>query len=165
MEECIYYTQAGYGWCVSGYGCCVSGIVGGFDARSVLVLRMYAWRVILCLKRWASMTFKDHPISKRIFVFCAKNWMTLVFARKIGWLGHGLSGGCFELLRACVVGMRAHWRWWFCHGRCKLHVHVYRVPRGRRASNVLLFAMHPWRWLWMILHPLQCTQVWICVNV
>jgi hypothetical protein len=26
MEECIYYTQAGYGWCVSGYGCCVSGI-------------------------------------------------------------------------------------------------------------------------------------------
>jgi hypothetical protein len=26
MEECIYYTQAGYGWCVSGYGCCVRGV-------------------------------------------------------------------------------------------------------------------------------------------
>jgi hypothetical protein len=26
MEECIYFTQAGYGWCVSGYGCCVSGV-------------------------------------------------------------------------------------------------------------------------------------------
>jgi hypothetical protein len=50
--------------------------VGGFDARSVLALRMYAWRVILCLKRWVSMTFKDHPISKRIFGFCTKNWMT-----------------------------------------------------------------------------------------
>jgi hypothetical protein len=50
--------------------------VGGFDARSVLVLRMDTWQVILCLKCWALMTFKDHPISKRIFGFCTKNWMT-----------------------------------------------------------------------------------------
>jgi hypothetical protein len=80
MEECIYYTQAGYGWCVSGYGCYVRGIgmlCRGFDAarghsaflaswhknnveslcrppkmRSVpvLVLRMYAWHIHFVLE-------------------------------------------------------------------------------------------------------------------
>jgi hypothetical protein len=34
MEECIYYTQAGYGCCVSGIGM----LCWGFDARSLLVL-------------------------------------------------------------------------------------------------------------------------------
>jgi hypothetical protein len=61
MEECIYYTQAGYGWCVSGYGCCVSGIgmlCGGISyplGTSSTYVRLASH---LCLKRWASMTKK-----------------------------------------------------------------------------------------------------------
>jgi hypothetical protein len=51
----------------------VSGALACFvGGRSVLILRMYAWGVILCLKHWASMTFKDHPISKRILGFARK---------------------------------------------------------------------------------------------
>jgi hypothetical protein len=54
--------------------------------RSVLVLHMYTWQVILCLKRWTSMTFKDHPNSKRIFGFCTKNWMTRAWFVGMFWI-------------------------------------------------------------------------------